>query len=174
MTSRIYFDPNPLPVHFQSVIVKRSAVARSYPDGVQAFIERYRPNCPEGQLFSLTCMSWEDVEYILAGWNGLGIIAGEDVAVCDMHLGPLLHCNGIRLEFDGAEEFFGTWFTFYDPAYVAPQVPKKQFGPPEPPVVAEEPTAPFVPPEVPEGTPWRRVTFGSGAIHWIGGDEDYE
>ena len=174
MNGSIYFDPHPLLVAFMSVIVKRSAVTRSYPDGVEGFLTRHRPTLQDGQLFSLPCMSLDDVDHILALLNDEGIIPGEDIAVCDMHAGPLLYCDGIRLELDSTDDFLGAWFTYCDPAYVAPRAPEVPCDPTEPLLAVEFPAPPVVIAKG-ESTPWHRVTFGNGPVHWIGGyDEEDE
>lgn len=173
MNSAIYFDPHPLLVTFKSIIIKRSALARSYPGGVEGFISRYRLPPQVGQLSSLSCMSLYDVEDILAQLNKAGIISGQDIAVCDMHEGPLLHCNSIRFERDNTEDFLSCWFAYYDPAYEAVEASGEPCAPPEP-MVAEPPPAPTVTSGKEESAPWHRVTFRTGPVHWIGEEDDVD
>lgn len=101
-------DPWAIPAAFYSIIIKTSAIDRSFAGGREQFFRRYQPAFRNGALVSLLAMSISDTEARLAELNTLGLVPGEDVAVADMAQGPLLECPGIafqRLE----ESFPGKW-----------------------------------------------------------------
>lgn len=124
-------DPWALPGIFYSVLVKRAAVARSYPGGVEAFERREQPIKKNGALFLLVSMDADGVDrHLLRLWEA-GIVPGEDVAVGDMRQGPLLECPGIAFSSDG-ELLFPTWAVNVDPAYNPPGAAADRWQPPEP------------------------------------------
>lgn len=101
-------DPWALPAAFYSIIIKTSAIDRSFPGGREEFIRRFQPAYRNGALVGLLAMSTSDTERLLAELNRLGLVPGEDVAVADMVQGPLLECPGIA--FQCLEESFpGSW-----------------------------------------------------------------
>lgn len=163
--------PAGLRVHFTSVIVKAASVARSYPEGLEAFRRRFDIDDQDGELLRLPCMSGIDMELRLDQLEASGLRPGTDVAVCDMHQGPLLECDGIRFQNQPPGEFLSEWWAYLDPDYVAPAAQPTDRR------VEVAPTAPQMPADLPvpslkPGGPWRRVSFGSGPIHWIGGDDE--
>lgn len=87
-------DPWALQAKFYSIIIKRQAIIRSFPGGVEEF-ERVHSPGKNGGLFQIACMSLQDTEYVLARLNDAGVIPGKDIGVIDMLEGPLLECPGI-------------------------------------------------------------------------------
>lgn len=161
-----------LRVHFTSVIVKAASVAGSYPEGVEAFRRRFGLDDQDGELLRLPCMSGLDMELRLDQLEASGLRPGTDVAVCNMHQGPLLECDGIRFQNQPPGDFMSEWWAYADPDYSAPAAPqaadRAEVSAAAPQVPADPPASPVKP----SGGPWRRVSFGSGPIHWIGGDDE--
>ncbi|MDE2563247.1 MAG: hypothetical protein KGL48_13475 [Sphingomonadales bacterium] len=100
-------DPWALPAAFFSIIVKRAAVVRSYPGGVERFERLYLPR-KNGALFLVTRMSTGDVEFVLEELNEVDVVPGQDLAVADMVHGPLLQCPGLTFACE-EDEFAPRW-----------------------------------------------------------------
>lgn len=179
MASPIYFDPLPLRVRATTVIVKRSAVVRSYPGGAERFLAKYRTPYRSEELIALSCTSLGSAGQVMAGLESVGIIPGQDVALCDIHRGPVVPCDGIRLEEAEPGEAPASWFAFFDPAYTAPAAPAEPAGPSEPPATpdradAQEPTGAEKAPKDTSGRPLTFVAFRTGPIHWVYDDDEEE
>ena len=101
-------DPWALPAAFYSIIIKTSAIDRSFPGGREQFFRRHNPPYRNGALVCLLAMSIDDTEHILAELNQQGLIPGKDVAVADMVKGPLLKCPGLVFQSHG-EDFPQSW-----------------------------------------------------------------
>jgi len=175
--SPIYFDPRPLRVHAITIIVKYSAVVRSYPGGIAQFLARYRTPYRSGELIALSCMSLGSAGQVLAGLESVGIIPGQDVALCDIHRGPVVPCDGIRLEEANPGEVPALWFAYFDASYTAPGAPAEPTGPSELPAIsdradAQEPTGAEKPPQDTSGRPLTFVAFRTGPIHWVYDDDE--
>jgi len=91
-------DPLALHASFYSVVVKASAVTRSFPGGIEGFDAQLRITRRTTSLLLLVYMSVGDVEHVLDKLQRAGLEPGEDLAVGDMMLGPLLPCPGIVFE----------------------------------------------------------------------------
>jgi hypothetical protein len=185
----------PLGIHFHSVIVKRSAVARSYQGGLEEF-DRVHPSRKNDELSAFSAMSLDDVDGRLDQLFAAGLVPGVDVAVAEMHHGPILTCPGTAFRSDDAL-FFPSWTV---EAVEAPDgavgswvgreayTPDNAFGyywqppdagggsqgsPTEEPqaLPASEPNAGPQLPGDPVRTGPRRVVFGSGPVHWLYDDD---
>lgn len=156
-------DPWALPVVFYSIIVKRDAVTRSYPGGVDEFKRVHPPYRKNGALFLLAQMSRPDTEYVLSKLNDAGVIPGQDVAVGDMSGGAILECPGVRFWSDDSDAFPGRWFTNVDGS-----VSSGISTPPFEPQVVSDPIAPALASELRKGLP-RRVV--GSLIHYIYDDD---
>lgn len=108
-------DPNAaVPVSLFSIIVKKSAVARSYPGGPIAFDKTLGPAKGSDTLYLLSCMSLGDVDSVLNRLFAQGLIPGLDLAVAEMSLGPLLECPGVTFVSEG--DFPACWAVKADAA----------------------------------------------------------
>lgn len=87
-------DPWAIPAACYSIIVKRDAVIRSFPDGIEGFERAYSP-AKNGALFRVVCMNFQDLDAILQELEDNGLVAGRDVAAVDMMHGPLLESEGV-------------------------------------------------------------------------------
>lgn len=156
-------DPWALPIVFYSIIVKRDAVTRSFPGGVDEFERVHPPYCKNGKLFLLAQMSRQDTEYVLSKLNDAGVTPGQDVAVGGMTEGAILECPGVRFWTDDPDAFPGRWFSNVDGSVLS-GITAPTFEP----QVASAPIAPAAASEPRKGSP-RRVV--GSLIHYIYDDD---
>ena len=166
-------DPNDawaIPATFYAAIVKWSAVVRSFPGGVEEFTRRFDPARKNGQLFSLPVMSLDDANSIFQQLYAEGIVPGQDVALVNMGTGYLVPCDGIRVTRRQASSGTVGHYVQCDPSYVVqPEDVLLEWNAPAAPTPRKEPLAVRA-----EQQP-RRVTFRTGAVHWVyDGDEGDE
>lgn len=107
-------QPWALPVVLHSIVVKRDAVTRRYPGGVEEFERDHAPYSKNGALFLLVQMSRQDTEYVLSKLNASGIVPGRDVAVGGMTEGAILECPGVRFWTTDSDAFPSRWFVDVD------------------------------------------------------------
>lgn len=166
----------PLHVLHYSVVVKREAVARCYPGGLEDFERTLQPVRSNADLYLLARMSLEDADSIFEKLHAAGLVPGEDFGLFGMFNGALLPCNGIRPIGDERAPFVVEWRVQLDPDYVVPpEAGGYDWQPPE----AEEARAAIEPvePEVSEAArapsaPPRRVVFRTGPVHWVYDDDE--
>lgn len=170
----------PLFVSLFSIIVKRAAVARSFPGDVEEFERVYEPARKNGALFLLVRMSLNDVDHVLDRLFAQGLIPGQDIAVAGMVQGPLLECPGVVFETDDTEDvLFPSWTANVASDPEAPEAPEAfwngctAFSPNTLDYLWEAPRRPEVElsHEAVKQTP-RRVVFGTGPVHWLYDDDD--
>lgn len=130
MTTSTGNDPWALSGSFYSVIVKRSAVTRSYPGGVEAFEQREQPARKNGALFLIASMEAEAIEAVLVRLYDAGVIPGADVAVASLRHGPLVECPEIAFRSDG-DLLFPKWTVNVDPDYAPEGSAADRWEPPE-------------------------------------------
>jgi hypothetical protein len=131
-------DPWALATSFYSIIVKREAVLRSFPGGVEEFERALEPPSKNGALYLMPRLSLDDVEHALRYLNGAGLIPGQDVAVAEMGSGPLLKCPGLIFRREG--ELLDVHWTV-NVAPVAPMVAAQPQSVAEPSANPAEPSA---------------------------------
>ncbi|MBC2665680.1 hypothetical protein H7F51_09100 [Novosphingobium flavum] len=173
----------PLYVSFYSIVVKREAVTRSFPGGLDEFDRVHQAARANEHLSVLVRMSMLDVDLVFQKLHAAGLIPGEDFGLMEMHQGVLLACRGIRGIGKEREAFIMEWWAQFDPTYVAqPEDGVDQWVPPDerepdhdeavppaPPSVANEPAAS---PKNKSGP--RRVVFRTGPVHYLYDDDDDE
>lgn len=171
-------EPWALPMACFSIILKASAIDRSYPGGRPAFIDSYKPQFRNGALFLLVRLSLDDVDQALDHLNAQGLIPGTDLAVADMTHGPLVPCTGLTFTCEG--EFPAMQWTVCVSSDRHP--PKGHYKGHS--AYALNPLGYLWEAPVPEAAPqpvqetsdnqWRRVVKRGGLVTWIGGDDDDE
>lgn len=154
---------DPLPIVFFSVVVKRAAVARSFPGGTDAFDRSFQPANSNDDMSTVTTMSWRDADCILGKLHAAGLTVGEDFGVMERWQGVLIPCHGIRSISRGGPGVFGDeLFARLDENYrYQPKDVVFHWQPPEPPK-----PAPVNPPPLINGRPmtahqyyqWRSLT----------------
>lgn len=154
-------DPWALPIAYHSIMVKRDAVARKFPGGVEEFECVHPVYSKNGGLFLIARLTQSETEPVLERLNAAGIIPGRDVAVCAVSEGELLHCPGVRIWQMGPQAGEGGWF-----ANVADTAPQAPFPPP---AKHHVPTAPTSLKPLRTSSP-RRVV--GSLVHHIYDDED--
>jgi hypothetical protein len=184
---------DPLYISFYSVVVKRSAVARSYPGGVEEFDRTFGAARSSDALSVMVAMSLSDVDWRLDRLFAAGLIPGADIAVAEMHHGPLLTCPGVAFSSNGIE-FTPKWSAVAvegpegavgsrdgREAYTPGNAFEYSWSPPgalesqeAPEAEAPEPLATPEAPRATDSTSPRRVVFGSGPVHWLYDDDDDE
>jgi hypothetical protein len=171
----IEVTPGPLPIHFFTIVVKASAVDRSFPGGRKAFIGAHDPKSHNGSLFCLSSMGPESVDWHLTRLEAAGIVLGMDAALADMTDGPQVDCPGLLFKCEG--DWFGARWSVAAcagsgqqhaqarEAVVAPiqRVPADtQVSRP----LGDQSSA------VESGTAWKRVMGPMGRCFWTGGEDD--
>jgi hypothetical protein len=104
----IEVTPGPLPIHFFTIVVKTSALDRSFPGGRKAFIGAHDPGYYNGSLFCLSSMGPESVEWHVTRLEAAGITLGVDAVLADMTDGPEVECPGLLFTREG-EGFDAQW-----------------------------------------------------------------
>ncbi|MDD3798295.1 MAG: hypothetical protein PHE36_03845 [Novosphingobium sp.] len=140
MTTTTDTDPWTLHGSFYSIIVKRAAVVRSYPGGVEAFERLEEPARKNGALFLLARMEPDGVDQALERLHRAGVVPGEDVAVLELASGPLLECPGVVFASDG-DFFLPKWSVIADPDYIPSEAASMHWLPPEAPQPSQQPEA---------------------------------
>ena len=185
-------DNDPLYISFYTIVVKRSAVVRSYPGGPEDFDRALEPSRRNRELFGFVRMSPADVDWTLDKLFAAGLVPGVDLAIGEMHHGPLLECPGVAFRSDGIEFVpkwtaeaveapegaVGSWNG--QEAYTPGNALGYSWSPPaarhseeapegEPP---EQQTAPKVTSAAEGSRPPTRAVFGSGPVHWLYHDDE--
>jgi len=173
-------DPHaPLLIGFFSVVVKRDAVAHRYLGGLEAFDRVHGAARRNQDLSLLVRMSMMDVDLVFRQLDASGLVAGKDFGLIEMHQGVLIACDGIRGIGREREPFVTEWWAQPDPAYVAePGDSAYQWAPIKP--AAEPPPEPQPDPAPPleeaakSAEAPRRVSFGTGPVHYLYDEDDEE
>ena len=87
--------PWSLPVGCYSIIVKQDAIHRSFPGGVRAFEQEYKPIRKSWVLYLLMAFTGEAADRVVARLAEDGLKPGVDVAVADKVRRPILECPGV-------------------------------------------------------------------------------
>lgn len=174
----IEVTPGPLPIHFCTIVVKASAIDRSFPGGQKSFIGSHSPGSCNGTLFCIPSMGSEGVDWHLERLAGIGIVAGLDLAVADMLHGPLLECPGIVFT-SSCELLLTSWMADLEETADADRERSRDEAPGSPLERLDGDGAPEWPssPRTPSGDferSWRRHAVPGGLVFWFGGDEDEE
>ena len=173
-------DPHaPLLIGFFSVVVKRDAVTRRYPGGLEAFDRVHGAARGNQDLSLLVRMSMMDVDLVFRQLDASGLVAGEDFGLIEMHQGVLIACDGIRGISQEREPFVTEWWAHLDPAYVAePGDSSRQWAAiesaAEPSPVPQPEPAPPLERAAKSAKPPRRVSFGTGPVHYLYDEDDDE
>jgi len=183
---------DPLFISFYTIIVKRSAVVRSYPGGPEEFDRVLEPSRSNRDLFGVVRMSPTDADWTLDKLFVADLVPGVDLAVGEMHHGPLLTCPGVAFRPNGME-FVPEWTAEAVEALkgaVRSWDGRKAYTPGNalgyswsPPATRETQEAPNAEPPKPQATPQvtrvadgsrspTRVVFGSGPVHWLYHDDE--
>ncbi len=120
-------------LEFSNVIVRRSAVQRSYPGGLAQF-ERDIPNasyCADQHLVRVGFMSSRDAEAFVEKLEerGLRVSSDDDSDICVVdHSGPTGPCGWLRFELD--DQFHARcWWAGDEPGgFVVPQAHPREHG----------------------------------------------
>lgn len=183
---------DPFHISFYTIIVKRSAVVRSYPGGPVEFDRALEPSRSNRELFGVVRMSPADVDWTLDKLFAAGLVPGVDLAVGEMHHGPLLTCPGVAFRSNGVE-FVPEWTAeaieapegavgswdgreAYTPGNAlgyswSSPAPRESQEAPEAEVHGSQATLQVT--KAAEGSPPpTRVVFGSGPVHWLYHDDE--
>lgn len=78
-----------------TVLVKKSALRRAYPGGVEAFARDFRHGDEDARLLAFAFMASAEAWAFLDVLAAMGLRPGRDVALGDAFIGPLQPCAGI-------------------------------------------------------------------------------
>lgn len=84
-----------LPVGCFSIVIKTEAIHRSFPGGVRAFEQAYKPIRKSWVLYLLMAFTREAADRVVARLAEDGLKPGVDVAVADKVRRPILECPGV-------------------------------------------------------------------------------
>ena len=85
-----------VPIHFLTLVIKKSALTGRYPGGVAGFRQTH-PGVPEDEhLFAVPAMSWDNLQIVIDTLIVLGMDIDRHCAVGDMFIGTLEPCEGIE------------------------------------------------------------------------------
>lgn len=88
-------------IHCMTVLIRKSAVDRVYPGGLQAFREDYPRNAEDPDLLGITFMASGEALQFVDVLAAIGFEPGREVGIGDMFLGEVLPCEEVTFLPDG-------------------------------------------------------------------------